>query len=160
MTRGKRTWRRREHTDDAIRDALRQSKSIAAAARRLGVNKSSLSRWLKDDPALHPSPPAATSTGSETPAAIVASENMDAGQWKRWVLATYNLNATEMQLLALAVEALAMTRDKLLRPADRLAAAARFQSVLRQLQLPDPEVNQHGEAEKPESERPSLYRVK
>jgi transposase-like protein len=151
----KRTWRRRTIADDAIRDALRQSDSIAAAARQLGVNKSTLSRWVRAEPGLHPSP-AVSTPAHEVPAAVQPAEAQTPESWKAWVLATFDASPTERVLLDLAVEALDMSRDLLLRPADRLAAAARFQSLIRQLNFPDPEaVN---EAQTPA--RPNLYSVK
>lgn len=150
----KRTWKRKALTDDRIREALKASGGNgAAAAAELGVHRSTMSRWIRDDPSLAPE-----SATREVPAAIVASENMDPAQWKRWVLATYDLNATELQLLSLAVEALEMARDRLFKPAERMAAAARFQSIVKQLSFPDPEVAD--ESEESETARPQLELVK
>jgi hypothetical protein len=48
------------------------------------------------------------------------------------------LTATEEQLLALAVKALTLASDAKTAPMVALAAAARFQSLMRQLALEDP----------------------
>jgi hypothetical protein len=67
------------------------------------------------------------------------------GDWATEVLAVYEMTGTEMQLLDLAALALEMSRDKLLKPETRLAAAGRFQALVRQLNL---EVPEDGEIQK------------
>lgn len=152
----RRTWKRRQLSDDAIREALKAAGgNAAAAAEHLGVHRSSLSRWIRADPSL--APDAAT---RNAPAVVQPSPDMSPHEWRDWVLATFELDGVELQLLALAVEALTMARDQLYKPSDRMQAASRFQSLVKQMQLPDPqpEANEHGEAE--ESGQPKLYRVK
>ncbi len=53
--------------------------------------------------------------------------------WARWVRRRYELDASEDVLLSLAVDALRLSRDEDQDARVRLAAAGRFQSLLRQL---------------------------
>ena len=89
----------------------------------------------------------ARSVRSGAPALAVAAPNQTPEQWADAVRQAYELSATESQLLDLAVLALTMSRDGLLKPETRLTATGRYQLLIKQLHLEVPEES-HGEVEK------------
>lgn len=114
------------------------------AARRLGVNRSTIHRWRKAGkipsapsgkaprpPAARPEAPCTAPGASVEPQPIPDSPST----WAAWVRATYAITPTEARLLDLAVAALTIAGDETQTPAVRLAAAARFQSLARHLDL-------------------------
>jgi hypothetical protein len=117
--------------------------SLGAAARALGVNRSTVFRWVRDGKVQAPGgkrrrdPPAAdvvaAVAGPQSPAAWAASTRE-----------AFALTGTEAALLDLAVDALTLARDPAMAPAIRLSAAGRFQQLVRQLNFE--EVPDDGEA--------------
>jgi transposase-like protein len=101
--------------------------SLSAAARQLGVNRSSLHRWMANGKVPRPA-----SRPRGTPAT-------DAGcspeHWAVAVRQAYELTATEQRLVDLAVEALTMARDAAKPETVRLAAMGRYQRLVQQLNL-------------------------
>ena len=91
------------------------------AAKVLGVNQSSVSRWRARD--RQSVPP------QDAPAGLTPDE------WAADVRSRYQLSASEQQLVSLAAEALRIAQDASVKPADRLAASGRFASLLRLLAL-------------------------
>lgn len=149
-----RTWKRRRVSDDSIRDALMAAgNSVPAAAEHLGVHRSTLLRWLRATPGLAPA-----RVPGPADEVVQPGDDTSVAAWRRWVLDNYTLTPTERQLLELACEALEMSRDLLFKPGDRLAATARFQSIVKQLSFEDPNNGQTQAAE--QQQPPQLRRVK
>jgi len=107
---------------------IASSRSIAAAARRLGVNRATVHRWIVDGKVPRPS-------GKADSAAVTARAGQSPHAWAKAVRRDYELSSTEQQLLDLAVAALTMARDGALRPEQRIAAMGRYQQLVRQLDL-------------------------
>ncbi|MEX0708050.1 MAG: helix-turn-helix domain-containing protein [Woeseia sp.] len=145
----KRTWTRRTVPDDAIRKALRTAGSVSGAARTLGVNRSTLHRWLQADTSLQEP---VRERDAAVQRATDAARNMDPKAWARAIEAAYVLTDTECVLLDLACRALELTRDAAAKPSEQLAAMARFQALVKDLDLEAP---QHGK-----TQNRQLYAVK
>jgi len=104
-------------------------------AKRLGVDKSSVTRWIAAGKLKaptkrtrrFPSPPA---SGAE-----VARNPKSPAEWAAAVRAEYQLDATDDQLVTLGESALLLSRDMDAKAHVRLAAAARFQAIAKQLAL-------------------------
>jgi transposase-like protein len=137
----KRTWKVQGMAGAAAR-AVATSPNVSAAAKTAGVNRSTLYRWAKTGkiPALTRQARRAVSS----PAAPVVNRTtpLSAAEWATSIQCAYDLDDTEHTLVNLAEAALELARDLTLRPADRLAAMARFQGLVKQLALeaPDGEV--------------------
>lgn len=106
--------------------------SLSEIATRLGVNKSTVSRWMssgklnREGRAKRPKRPAARFRvkPGQTPA-----------QWAASVRKTFALDATDEQLVTLGEMALVDSYDMAIAPSVRHAAAGRFQAIVRQLAL-------------------------
>jgi hypothetical protein len=126
------------------------SSSVSAAAKQLGVDRSTVHRWIAAGKVPRPGskrPPqrASTPAADGEPSAPAPSLGTPADEWATWARQTYLLDATEEVLVGLAVEALRLAHDPGAKPADRLAATARFQALVRQLDFEDEEQKTHGE---------------
>ena len=119
--------------------------TVQAAADALGVNRSSVTRWISSG--LVPRPGGQRASKRKGP--VVAGPRQSPAAWARGVRRAYTLTGTEQQLVDLAVSALSLARDETARPADRLAAMSRFQSLTRQLAFQ--EVVDDGEVEAPQT---------
>lgn len=131
MTAKKRSWRSREIGKERIEAAIRGSKSLSEAARKLGVNKSSVSRWAR---LMGPSNNVVSmplTVEDEPP----AEARTDAEAWAEWIRERYELTASEEQLLGLAVLALRMAHDEEQPATVRVQSMGRFQQLLKQLDL-------------------------
>jgi len=134
----KRTHKLRALDVEAVQNVLRTAGSVAAAAKTLRVNRSTVHRWLKAGAVT-----TGQGTGRRTDGAGETTRPQTARGWARAIRRDYQLSATEQQLVTLAAQALdlAHTAD---RPADRLAAMGRFQMLVKQLNL---EAADDGEAQ-------------
>lgn len=105
--------------------------SISAAAKQLGVERSTIYRWMKSGAVRVASRETSQPTAADIP---VPSTAPAAETWEAWVRRTFALDATEEELLGLAVKALrlAHTEEKV---SDQIAAMARYQQLVRQLNL-------------------------
>lgn len=123
-----------------IEAALRDTASIAAAARQLGITEATLHRWFRQGRVQRPSRARRerVATGS-APAA-----------WGDAIREAYHLSPSELELVRLGERALAMSMDDTVKPETRLAATARFAALVRQLDL---EVETDGEIEETEEGR-------
>ncbi len=154
----KQTWKFRGMAA-ATAAAVATAPSIAAAARRAGVNRSTLYRWAKAEkiPALTPRrrrrPVAAHHPSSGTRPAVDLPQSPE--NWRAQVDATFEFDATEAALADLAAMALLMAHDLTQPTSIRLQAATRFSALVRQLNL-EAEVD-HGETASP-SRAPSWPR--
>lgn len=112
--------------------------SLTAAARQLGVDRSTIHRWIESGKAKRP---------GRAPRKRRLTKPPRAGQspaaWARWVRRSYEIDGTDQVLLDLAVQALKLARDVKEPPAVCLAAMARYQMLIKQLNL-------DGEGEKAE----------
>ena len=122
----KRTWRLRSMTGRAA-EVMRSAPSLAAAAKALGVNKATVFRWVKAGKIPGPGGRRRAPTVPPSPEG-----------WAPTIRAAYLLDATETALVELADAALTMARDAAMKPADRLAAMARFAQLVRQIDLEVP----------------------
>jgi DNA-binding CsgD family transcriptional regulator len=96
-------------------------------AGRLGVNKSSVLRWMKSGKL--------TREGADRHKVTASSAAKTPAQWASAVRQAYALDATDEQLVSLAVDALRMSRDRAIGPQARMTAAGRFQALVKQLRL-------------------------
>lgn len=150
----KKTWKTRG-MKAGIAQAMKTAPSITAAAKVLGVNRSTLHRLIKagqapplTKPVLRPVDPARIAElGAQSPASLAET-----------IRADYVLSAMEEALLGCACDALGMAQDVTLKPSDRLAASGRFARLIQQLDLETPI---HGEVETPHTsgDRPWPRRV-
>jgi Helix-turn-helix domain len=128
------------------RDVMASASSMSEAARRLHVDRATIKRWVRSGqiPALacRRGPPLASAA---VVAPLVPDENrrepVTPEQWAEDIRRRYALDATEEQLLKLATAALTLALDPSATPTTALAAAGRYQQLIRQLNLEDA----HGE---------------
>lgn len=95
-------------------------------AERLGVDKSSVTRWMKAGK-LERRPP------SLAPGATQPKQSP--AEWAASVREAYDLDATDDQLVTIAETALALSLDRNVAAHVRMTAAGRFQAIVRQLAL-------------------------
>ena len=96
-------------------------------ATRLGVNKSSVTRWMKAGKLAN--------RASDRAPVKVTHRRQTPAQWAAAVRRAYDLDATDEQLVALAVIALCLSKDRSIGPQARMTATGRFQAVVKQLRL-------------------------
>jgi hypothetical protein len=105
---------------------IARSPSLAEAARRLGVNRSTVHRWIASGKMLRPEKsrrqPAASAIPRQSP-----------GSWGEWARQTFDLSVCEQALVELGEQALMLAQDQAETPAVRLSAIGRFQQLTRQL---------------------------
>ena len=133
----KKTWMLRSLGDVAV--VMATAPSLGAAARTLGVDKSSVFRWVKAGKI--PPPGGRRQRGRAGRGASLPDRPVvpvAAAGWAAAIRGAYELDATETELVQLAETALALARDSAQLPAVRLAAMARFQSLTRQIDLEGP----------------------
>lgn len=110
-----------------VQKVLDAAGTIALAAKQLGVQRSSLYRWIKVGKL---TAPAGTQAGEITPPG--AEQTPEA--WAAAVRETAMLDGTGLALLMLAEKALTMSQVEE-DPKTRLSAMARFQQLVKQLSL-------------------------
>lgn len=111
--------------------------SPAEISRQLGVNRSTVNRWMKAGKLTRGQP---RRYSSEVPTAPV--------EWAAAVRRDYALDATDEQLVTCAQQALEVSYNMAETSATRMNAMGRFQAIVKQLAL----VTRHPE-EKPEPEK-------
>lgn len=99
-------------------------------AERIGVHRSSVTRWMATGKL--PRTDGEPSTRQRT---LRGKPGQTPEAWAATVRQEYALDATDEQLVSLAEDALAMSRDKTLLANVRLNAAGRYQALVRQLAL-------------------------
>lgn len=132
------------HDMAAVSAAIAGTSSLRQAAKRLGVHVSTISRLVKAGRV--PNRHGLTARSTVAPPAKHGPQTPTA--WAADVRATYELSATEDQIVGLAAEALVIAQQLDARPSDRLAAMGRFAALTKQLQLPQ-EDEAHGDATTP-----------
>jgi Homeodomain-like domain len=105
--------------------------SPIAIAERLGVNRSTVQRWMAAGH-LEDTRETRTVQSAELPPAPPAVD-VPALEWGDAMRAAYTLDATDAKLVALADLALTVAQSPAELPSIRLAAAGRFQSLVKQL---------------------------
>jgi hypothetical protein len=132
----KRTWVLRSLVGE-VGEVMATAPSLAAAAARLGVDRSSVCRWVKAGRIPPPAgrqrrrPPA----DSVTAATGLTDTPVPPAGWAAAVRAAYELNASEAELVRLAETALALAHDAAQPAAVRIQAMRAFSALLRQLDL-------------------------
>lgn len=144
----KRTWKKRNLGPDRIREAVRTSATLSEASRTLGVDRSTLHRWMEADPTLKAP---ITERVEATAEATKAADVLAPAQWAKRIESLYELTDTERVTLDLARRSLEMARDDFAKPSERLTAMGRFQLLVKDLNLEKP----HGKAQ-----TAALYAIK
>lgn len=98
-------------------------------AKRIGVNKSTVSRWIS-------SGKLTIEEAKVRAVSIHASNTQTPADWAKSIREEFDLDVTDDQLVTLAEEQLALSRDVDCSVRERLAAGAEYLKTLRQLNLP------------------------
>jgi DNA-binding transcriptional regulator YdaS (Cro superfamily) len=118
------------NVDQVVADAP----SLVEAAHRLGVDRSTLWRWIKAGKVLAPRHwPAPASAAAREVYAAAVSQGVDG--WATEVRAGRMCSPTDERLIDLAAETLRLATDSKTAPTTRLTAMGRFQQLVRQLRL-------------------------
>lgn len=147
----KRTYKLRGLGD--VAGIIAAAPSIAAAARQLGVARKTVHAWINEGKTPRPggrprkAPAPAPATVTTAPAADETPR-----EWAARVRQAYDLSAVELRLLGLAERALTLASDDTVKPELQLAAMARYQSLVKQIDLPQEEPAD-GTAEAPPAAR-------
>jgi transposase-like protein len=110
-----------------VAEVVATSRSLSEAAQKLGVNRSSLHRWMQAGKVAAPAPKMGIAAGVQP--------GQTAEDWAKAVREAGDLDATRSALVDLAVEALTISRDTEHRPETRLSAMGRYQQLVKQLNL-------------------------
>lgn len=102
-------------------------------ARRLGVDKSSVTRWMASGKL--PSTAAPPPVFGTTPPPELSHTTKTPEAWAEAVYRDYALDATDQVLVGLAMEAMRKAQDPSVGVGLRMLAAGRFQTLVRQLAL-------------------------
>jgi transposase-like protein len=128
---------------DHVRAVMQQSPSISAAARQLGIQQSTVSRWVSSKKVPPPGrrlavvPPEAISTRQECAGgALAPGGDLTPAAWSAALRERFVFSIAEAQLLRLAESALAMALDEARDDATRLSASRQFAALMRQLAIP------------------------
>ena len=130
----KKTWKFGSKAGEAG-DVMRSAPSLAAAAKVLQVDKSTVFRWVKE----RRIPPPGGRQLLRPRVVGLPSVPADPGDWGASVRSSYVLTPTDVVLVELAEAALTIARDPTQSVMARLTAAGRFQLLVKQLRLEDPQ---------------------
>jgi transposase-like protein len=135
-----------------IAAAVASSRSLAEAARTLGVHKSTLVRWRRAGKAPDGRGP------RERPAADVPEtppvSGAVAGAFETWARARYVLSRTEHELVRLADAALVLAHSPTETTAGRLAAMREFRNLVTALNLPKLDTEDENDGDTPATIHP------
>lgn len=110
-----------------VQSVVNASPDLTVAASRLGINRSTLTRWMQQGKVTRPGSLPAAGPSADVPA---TSEG-----WKAGVLAQHVLSDTERTLVDVAERALTLACDDTAAAFTRLSAMGRFAALVRQLNL-------------------------
>jgi hypothetical protein len=151
----KRTHKFRAMSDVAA--VVAAAPSLSEAAVRLGVNRSTLHRWMESGKI----PKKGVPPAGERVTAPSAGQSPE--EWAESVRCQREMTETDQQLLVLATMALTTARDVSERAPSRLAAMGRFQLLIRQMDertaaatLPAPKPQQRHAPARPSSDPRSI----
>ena len=122
---------------------LSAAPNLSEAARTLGVDRSTLTRWLASGKVKRPAkggPRRVTAAALEATADTGAVPTTSTA-WAAGIRAAYALTATESELVGLADAALQLAQDLTVKPEIRLTAMTKFQALVRQLNFEESEAN-------------------
>src|SRR5262245_20200413 len=103
---------------DHVTAIITSAPSLGSAAKTLGVNRSSLYRWLKDEKVQKPQP----SRRRRRSSGAAPRPKQSPQAWRRALMRRLEFGETEKVLLNLATEAYALSLDTGVTPTVRLAA--------------------------------------
>lgn len=103
--------------------------SASDIAKRLGVNRSTVGRWMEAGKIARATDKPATAASGETKPSQAPAD------WAASVRKAYDLDATDDQLVTIGEQALELSRDVKIAAHIRMTAAGRFQAIVRQLSL-------------------------
>jgi hypothetical protein len=125
-----------------------RAKSLSAVARTLGVNRSTVHRWITTGKVVRPAQRRSLDINASD---AKPTEQQTPAAWARKVRRRYELTPTEQVLVGLAEQALEVAHDATQRPETRLTAMGRYQQLVKQIDL---EVESDGKVETPGDARP------
>jgi hypothetical protein len=134
---------KRTHKLRAMRNVsatIAASPSVSAAAKALGVDRSTVTRWIATGKVSRPGGRQRAAQGASEPVALPVS----ADAWAADIRERYALTSTENTLVELGAAALTLALDPKQKPSDRAAASREFRSCVHHLNL---EAEPNGEAE-------------
>lgn len=105
--------------------------SLSAAAKKLGVDRSTIHRWIESGKVARPGAKAKKADAAPAPAV----PEKEPATWAAWVRESYELDETALMLVNLAEASLLMVGDPKAGRKDRLSAMGRFQQLVKQLNL-------------------------
>ena len=118
-----------------VQSIIASCRTASEAARKLGVHRASVTRWVKAGRVTLPASSRPTDPGRTPRQPSSDAAPIDPSAWGDRIRELYDLTITEAQLLALAIEAARMCYDRTLSPATRLTAMSRYQALVRDLNL-------------------------
>lgn len=103
-------------------------------AKRLDLDRSTVTRWIASGklPKQEKQPKRKTTQEQQAPA---PREPLSPEAWSAYVRQTFDVETTDDQLVRLGEIALRVSLDERVTPQARMSAAARFQSIVKQLAL-------------------------
>jgi excisionase family DNA binding protein len=104
--------------------------TVQEIADRLEVHQTTVDRWIASGKLKH-----AKGLAPGRTRVVLASNQQTAGQWASAVRGSYDLDATDEQLVSLAEDALLVARDPATPAQLRLQAMGRYQGIVKQLAL-------------------------
>jgi len=109
-----------------VQTVVNRAPTLDAAAKQLGVNRSTLTRWMQQGKVKRP---------GSAPAVVAPEIPATAEGWKDGVLKGHALSQTERTLVNVADEALRLALNPETPAFTRLSAMGRFAAIVRQLNL-------------------------
>lgn len=107
--------------------------SALEIGRRLGVNKSTVTRWMAQGKIARTRSTKRAGSSPTPPEGTRPTKSPE--DWAKSVREDYALDATDEQLVTLGEEALRLSLNLTVAPHVRMTAAGRFQAIVRQLAL-------------------------
>ena len=120
-----------------VQTVVNVAPSLDAAAKQLGINRSTLTRWMQQGKITRPA-----SLPARPDVSVVVPPTAEG--WKESVLAGHVLSATEQTLVDVADGALRLAKHPETPAFTRLAAMGRFAALVRQLNLEAKRVGEVG----------------
>jgi transposase-like protein len=126
---------KRTHKLAALGDVgpiVQAASSVSAAAKRLGVSRVTIHDWIRKGIVPRPAGRKPRQPADDTRPVVLPATP---AAWAADVRERYDLTTTEYMLVRLAEEVLGVALDATQKPTERIAAAGRFQTLVKQLNL-------------------------